>query len=602
MAITQLDKLFKALRHLPRALVLVWDATRGWTAAWAVILLVQGLLPAAKVYLIKPLIDSLIAAVNSGGSSEAWGTVVWWGGIMAAVMILNEVLWEAIGLVRTYQTELLHDYISTLIYRKSISADFAFYDLPEYYDHLHRARTDAIYRPEALLESLGSLAQNAITLLAIGVVIISYGWWLPLILIAGALPALLAALYWTGRHYAWRKRVTADERRIWYYDWLLTSNETAAEIRLFNLGDHFQSLWRNLRQRLRGELFRMTWQQSLTELAATLLAMVVVVAVLGYMAWQVVRGAATLGVLALFYQSLNQGAQLLQSLLNNIGRLYANVLFLGNLFEFLGLKPEIRDPAEASSPPQVLRQGIVFDRVSFAYPGSEREVLSNFSLELPAGKVIAIVGLNGAGKTTLFKLLCRLYDVKEGRITIDGIDLRQFKLDDLRKMITVLFQSPVHYNQTARENIVMGDLIPNHEMGEIETAAQAAGADEIIRKLPDGYEHQLGKWFENGTELSTGEWQRLALARAFLRQAPIMLLDEPTSAMDSWAEADWMSRFRDLTAGRTSIIITHRFTTAMQADIVHVMVGGHLLESGTHEKLIALGGFYATSWTAQSRK
>jgi ATP-binding cassette subfamily B protein len=235
----------------------------------------------------------------------------------------------------------------------------------------------------------------------------------------------------------------------------------------------------------------------------------------------------------------------------------------------------------------------------------DRFVLRDFSLEIPAGRIVAIVGLNGAGKSTLFKLLCRLYDVDSGAITVDGVDLREMKLRDLRGLITALFQSPVHYSQSVSENIALGRLShgsPGLEDNEIETAAIAAGADEIIVKLPNAYRHQLGRWFANGAELSAGEWQRIALARAFLRRAPVILLDEPTSAMDSWAESEWMRRFRRLAEGRTALIITHRFTTAMQADIIHVMINGRIVESGNHRSLVSIGGYYAQSWNAQMRE
>jgi ATP-binding cassette subfamily B protein len=453
-----------------------------------------------------------------------------------------------------------------------------------------------------LLESLGGLAQSLVTLLAIGAVIVSFGWRLPVALLMSALPALIVALYWTLRQYDWRKRVTEDERRVWYYDWLLTSGETAAEVRLFDLGEHFQSAWGRLRARLRNERLLLARKQSLAELGAAALALTVTIGALAWMVWQAVQGAITLGVLALFYQALNQGQQLMRSLLDNTAQLYSNSLFLGNLFEFLALKPRVADPVDPLPAPARLYEGIRFDHVSFSYPGSERHVLRDFSLDIPAGKVVAIVGLNGAGKSTLFKLLCRLYDVDSGSVTVDGVDLRAMKLRDLRLMITVLFQSPVRYSQSVSENISLGDLASAPRDDEIESASIAAGADEIIARLPDGYQHQLGKWFANGTDLSAGEWQRIALARAFLRQAPIILLDEPTSAMDSWAEAEWMRRFRQLAAGRTAIIITHRFTTARQADIIHVMVEGEIVESGTHRQLAACDGYYAKSWTAQMRE
>jgi ATP-binding cassette subfamily B protein len=602
----RIGKMLAALSHLPRAIALVWGATRSWTAAWAALLLVQGLLPAATVYLTKPLIDGLVSAVNSGGGANALRPVMWWGGLMAALMLLGEILREIIGWIRRNQSELLQDYIAELIYKQSIAADYAFYDLPEFYDHLHRARTDAAYRPEMLLESLGSLAQSSVTLLAIGAVVVSFGWLLPAVMLMGALPALLVVLYWTLREFDWRKRVTEDERRVWYYDWLLTSSEAAAEIRLFDLGGHFQSAWRRLRARLRSEKLRLARGQSLAELGAATLGLSVTIGALAWMAWQAVQGAVTLGALALFYQALNQGQQLMRSLLDNAGHLYANSLFLGNLFEFLALKPRAADPVDPAPPPAQLYKGIKFDRVSFGYPGRDfqrdRFALRDFSLEIPAGKIVAIVGLNGAGKSTLFKLLCRLYDVDSGAVTIDGLDLRRMELRDLRRMITALFQSPVRYSQSVSENIAFGDLTQSPTDDEIEFAAIAAGADEIIARLPHGYQSSLGKWFANGTELSVGEWQRIALARAFLRRAPIILLDEPTSAMDSWAEVEWMRRFRRLAEGRTAVIITHRFTTAMQADIIHVMVDGEIVESGTHGQLAACDGYYAQSWKAQMRE
>jgi ATP-binding cassette subfamily B protein len=290
----------------------------------------------------------------------------------------------------------------------------------------------------------------------------------------------------------------------------------------------------------------------------------------------------------------------MQTLLQNVGQLYANTLFLGNLFEFLALEPKVIDRPHPRPIPHVLTDGIRFERVSFRYPGSEGWALRDFNLDIPAGQLVALVGPNGAGKSTLVKLLCRFYDPEAGRITLDGIDLRELSLEELRSRITVLFQMPVHYNATVTENIALGDLARAPD-GELQNAARAAGADEIIARLPRRYDQLLGNWFESGTELSVGEWQRIALARAFLRQAPIIALDEPTSAMDPWAEDDWLGRFRSLAAGRTAIFITHRFTTAMHADMIHVMVGGRIVESGCHEDLITDGGRYARSWAAQTK-
>jgi ATP-binding cassette subfamily B protein len=249
--------------------------------------------------------------------------------------------------------------------------------------------------------------------------------------------------------------------------------------------------------------------------------------------------------------------------------------------------------------PSALQGGIRFERVAFQYPGAREATLNDFSLTIPAGRIVSLVGPNGAGKSTFVKLLCRFYDPAGGRIELDGRDLRSFQLDELRRHITVLFQEPVHYNATAGENVHLGDLGATE--AEVETAAVAAGADEIIRRLPAGYGNTLGKLFIDGAELSTGEWQRIALARAFLRQSPILILDEPTSAMDPWAEAEWLDRFRSLARGRTAILITHRLTTAMRADEIHVFSAGRVVESGSHEELLRLGGLYAQSWSRQER-
>jgi ATP-binding cassette subfamily B protein len=291
----------------------------------------------------------------------------------------------------------------------------------------------------------------------------------------------------------------------------------------------------------------------------------------------------------------------MRSLLLDVGQIYGNSLFLGNLFEFLDLQPRVVDPPAARPAPARLRHGIRFRDVTFRYPGSERLALSHFDLFIPAGRTVAIVGENGAGKSTLIKLLCRFYDPEDGRIELDGVDIRDLALDDLRRLITVLFQSPVSFQATAAENIALGDIAAASDAAAIEAAARGAGAHELIARLPHAYDSALGKWFADGAELSGGEWQRVALARAYLRHAQLILLDEPTSFMDSWAEADWFERLRALAARRTAVIITHRFTIAMRADTIHVMREGRIVESGSHEQLLERDGLYAQSWFEQMR-
>jgi ATP-binding cassette, subfamily B, bacterial len=593
------DGIRSHLPYLPRALVLVWSASKGLTGTWVLLLVVQGLLPIATVFLIRLLVNSLVEAAGAGSTFQNLRPAYMGAACLAGALLLAEILRNVTQWIRSAQSERVQDHIAGLIHRKSAEADLAFYETPDFYDHLHRARAEGGHRPVVLLENLGSLFQNGVTLAGMAIVLIPYGAWLPLALIASTLPALVAVLWSARRQHNWSSRTTADERRTWYYDWLLTCAEAAAELRLFEIGGHFQSAYQALRRRLRNERLDLQKGQIFADLAAACVALAITGAVLAWMVWRALHGLASLGDLALFYQAFNQGQLLLRSLLHQTGQIYANILFLGDLFGFLALQPKIVSPACPAPAPLFLKYGICFDRVTFRYPGNNRNALQDFNLLVPAGQVAAIVGPNGAGKSTLIKLLCRLYDPGAGRIEMDAVDIRDFCIEDLRRRISVLFQVPVRYNATVLDNIGLGGIAADPRIGEIEAAARASGADEFIARLPQGYENLLGRWFEGGAELSVGEWQRIALARTFLRRAPILLLDEPTSAMDSWTEADWLARFRKFAAGRTAIIITHRLTTAMCADIIHVMGEGRIVESGTHRQLLVKGGRYAASWEGQ---
>lgn len=593
-------KVLAQLPYLPRALGLVWGVARPWTIAWVILLIVQGLLPAALVYLTKLVVDGVVASLKSNSDWPSVRSVLIKVALLGGVMILMEVARVAIGWIRTVQSELLQDHINDLIHTKSVAADLAFYEFPDYYDHLHRARAEATYRPLALLENLGSLFQNGITLIAMGAILIPLGPWLSVALVISTLPAFFVVVHYALVQYHWHLRTTAEERRTRYYDWLLTSAEAAAELRLFGLGKHFQSGYQSLRRKLRGERLALARKQSLAELGASIAALLFTGAALAWMVWKALHGQITLGDLALIYAAFNQGQRLIRTLLESVGQLYANSLFLGNLFEFLGLEPRVVDPPLSESKSViVLRREITFQDVTFSYPDSQLRALDQFNLSIRAGHIVAIVGPNGAGKSTLLKLLCRFYDPAQGTIKLDGVDLKNVRTKQLRRLITVLFQQPMHYNTTLNDNVAYGAMAESPSTAEIVAAVKAAGAEEIVTRLPEGYDSILGKGFVGGTELSVGEWQRVALARAFLRQSPIIILDEPTSALDPWAEANWLVRFRELAVGRTAIIITHRFTTAMYADVIHVMESGRIVESGTHDDLLCQNGRYAESWARQ---
>lgn len=591
-------KLVRQLHNVPRALALVWAAAPRWTTFWLIMLVVQGLLPIATVYLTRALVNDLVLAIRSAG---AWPTVrpvlivaAW----MGVCLLAAELLKSLAAWVRSAQSELIRDHITALIHKKSATADLAFFESPDFFDHLYLVSSEARHRPLGVLENLGSLLQNGITLLAMGAILLPFGPVLPLALVVSTLPALYVVICAGQRRHDFTESATASERQTSYYDWLLTSRDAAAELRLFGLADHFQSAYKSLRVRLRNDRLRLERKQGFAELGAGLCALIATGAAMAWMIWRAVLGLVTVGDLALFYQAYNQGLGLVRTLLQNVGQLYENTLFLDNLFQFLALEHKVVNPPAPVSAPLVLREGLRFSHVTFSYPNSDRTALKDFNLTLKHGQIAAIVGPNGAGKSTLIKLLCRFYDPDDGAITIDGTPLSHFSLEELRARITALFQSPIHYEATAAQNIAFGDLGASN-IDSIRTAAIESGADPIIQKLSRTYDTQLGKWFMAGTDLSLGEWQRVAMARAFTRKAPIIILDEPTSAMDPWAEMQWAEHFREIVRGRTALLITHRFTTAMFADVIHVVSEGQVVESGTHDELLALGALYAQGWSRQ---
>jgi len=588
----------RQIPYLPRALALVWSATGGVAIIWFALLLAQGLLPAAVVYLSRAVVNGLVPVVGRGHSGETMHRLFITIAGLALVLLLGEAFRIAAGFVRAVQSERVQDHISNLIHEKALALDLAFYDSPDYYDRLHRARVDALTRPTALFESASSFLQDGLTLITMGFVLLRFGLWLPLILVLSTLPALYIVFRNTLVFHAWRMRNTAAERRSRYYDWIITDRQAAAEMRIFDLGARFRKAFQDIRTRLRTEHAALLKLESWGQLGADALGLAALAGSLLWMAGKAARGATSLGDLTLFYLAFTQGQRILRDLLGQAGEIYRNITFLENLFEYFDLKPQIFDPPNPRAlPPGV--GAVTMENVTFSYPGNLPPALADFSLAIPAGQIVALVGENGAGKSTLIKLLCRFYDPDAGRILLDGYDLRDLSLAELRRRITVLFQEPVRYHETAANNIAFSDAGANPNRDAIESAARAAGANDLIQRLPRGYETVLGKWF-GGAELSVGEWQRLALARAFLRRASLIILDEPTSAMDSWAEADWMARFRRLVAERTALIITHRFTTALQADRIYVMERGRIIESGSHAELLASEGRYAASWRRQT--
>lgn len=566
----------------------------------AALLVVQGVQPAIIVYLTRPLVDSVAVLVGGDAASEL-SRFLLFAALMGGVLLLGEVVKSAMLGARARVSRELRDHVSAVVQMKAMEVDLAFYENSEYYDSMHRAREQANSGPLALLDSASMLLKNTVAMMGIAVVLIPYGWWLPIVLIASALPSLIPILRHQWRIQRWWRRTTPDRRWADYYNGLITSAQAALELRLFGWGPRFHKRFVDLRERLRTEEMRLIRHELRARLLGGTAGLLIFGAVLVWIVWRAVNGYATLGDLALFYQAFNQGQTLIHGAFDSTGQIFSRLMYLSSLFEYLDQQPIITDSPQAKSVPATLREGIRFQGVTFHYPETERAALEDFDLWIPASQTVALVGSNGAGKSSVVKLLCRFYDPDAGSITIDGVDIRELKRDELRRRVTVMFQHPVPYTGTVSENIQLGDpeapLIP----ARIEEAAKAGGADEVVAGLPQGYDTLLGRLFASGTELSGGERQRLALARAFYRQAQIVILDEPTSFMDSWAEAEWLGRFDRLVEDRTAILITHRFTTAMRADIIHVMDDGRIVESGTHAELMDLGGRYASSWITQMR-
>ena len=478
--------------------------------------------------------------------------------------------------------------------------DYAFYESEAYHDKLQDAQVQASARALALVQNVGGLLQNSVAFLSIAAIIASYALWLPLALFAGAVPGVVVLVQHNRTYRRWWDRTMSQRRRAQYLDYVMILPDYAGEVRLYGFGPSLAADYQRIRKGLREGHLRLLRRQTVARLGSSLLTLGGIGAIMAWMVVRALRGLATIGDLALFYQAVNQGQGIVRGLLDGVGNLYTNSLFLEQLFAFLDLEPELADPAEPVSVPAALREGITFRDVTFTYPGATRPSLEGLNLSLPAGQITAIVGTNGAGKSTLIKLLCRFYDVDAGHVEVDGHDVRAFRRTELQHAINVLFQKPVEHQDSARSNIALADLGASDD--QIVSAARAAGAHEVIENLPRGYDSILGRMFYEGAELSGGQWQRVALARAYLRPAPIVILDEPTSAMDSWSEMDWFRRFRTLVAGRTAAVVTHRFTVAMQADMIHVMADGRVVESGTHDELMAQGGRYAASWNEQTRQ
>ncbi len=587
--------------QLGRALRFVWESAKGWTVANSFLLVADGVLPLVSLYLMKLMVDGVTTGLTAPDKAAAFAQVAFLIGLMGAVTLLSTVIRSITGLVGEVQSQVITDHMNDVLHAKSIEVDLEYYESSQYYDTLHRAQREAPFRPTRIVNGLTQMGQNGISLMAMAMLLLSFHWMIAAVLFAAVIPGIVVRLIYSGRLYRWQREQTSAERQTGYLNWMLTGSTHAKEIRLFDLGPLFMGRFRNLRRKLRRERIGIATRRSIAELVAQISATVAIYGSYAFIAYRTVQGMITLGDLVMYYQAFQRGQGFLREMLNGLAGLYEDNLFLSNLYEFLDLKRKVIEPAHGKSVPQPMESGIFFDHVGFRYPTGARKILEDITLRIRPGEVVALVGENGSGKTTLIKLLCRLYDPTDGIITLDGTDLRRFETTALRREITVIFQDYVQYQSTARENIWFGNTSLPGDDKRIIAAAHRSGAHDVITSLPNGYETILGKWFEDGEELSVGEWQKVALARAFLRDSQMIVLDEPTSSMDAKAECAVFQNFRQLAAGRTAILISHRFSTVRMADRIYVLKDGRIIEEGAHEELIDCGGTYARLFETQAQ-
>jgi ATP-binding cassette subfamily B protein len=549
------------LTHLWQAVRIVWRSAPGWTAANVALVFVQGLLPLLALYLMKLVVDAITAGLSAPDPTEAFGDVMFFIALAGGVVLLTAVFDSAADLVRQYQAQLVSDHMHDVLHAKSLEMDLEYYESSQYYDKMHRAQSEASFRPNRIVNGLVRVAQSGISLLAVSALLLSLHWSMALILLAAGLPEILVQLKYSRRMFRWQRQRTPTERQAGYLHSLITRVQFAKEIRLFDLGDLFKRRSRDARRELRRERLQIVARRSAAGLLPQVGAAVAMFGCYGFVAYRTVHGMITMGDLVMYFGALQRGQTFLRGFLGGVASLYEDNLFLANLTEFLQLEPKVVQPSHPQPVPRPMKSGIVFDRVSFQYPASDNRVIDEVSIHIPRGDIVALVGENGSGKTTLIKLLCRLYDPTAGSITLDGIDLRDFDPAELRNEISVIFQDYVRYHATARDNIGFGNVNGGVNQERVAHAARYAGAHEMIESLPRGYDTMLGKLFEGGEELSIGQWQVVALARAFMRDAQIIVLDEPTSSLDARAEYETFKRFRELATGHTTVLISHRFST-----------------------------------------
>lgn len=589
------------LRNTPRAFRLVWDISHVFTVILSAFTVVQGFIPLAKVWVGKLIMDSIVEAIRNPDQGPALEAIFFLVALEVGIVLGNDILTRVQGIIQRRVNSQLAHRIEILILEKAVTLDLAFYEDPSFHDQLVNAQQEAGTRPLALVNQVFSLGQKLITLSAFLATLTRLHPLVVVALFVAVVPNILVQTWVAQATYQLRRRRTSTSRRMRYLRDLLVSAQAVKEIKLFNLSSHFLDRYRTFFRELLGEELALERRRAVVSWGMTLLSSAAFYGSYAYMIAQTVAQHITLGDMTLYVGIFRQGQSQLRSFLGGLTSLYENNLYLNNLYEFLALEPQIRALAGAQPAPEVIREGIEFRNVSFRYPGREEWTLRHINLFIQPGESIALLGENGAGKSTLIKLLARLYDPTEGDIFIDGVNLKDIDPSSWQARLGIIFQDFVQYQMSVGENIGLGRVEALEDEEQIRAAAQLSGVAEVIEDLPRGYDTPLGKQFDGGVQLSGGQWQRVALARAFVRDAPILVLDEPASAMDPMAQHSLLHRFGELTWDKTTIVITHRFTTVYHCcQRILVLGEGHILEDGLHEELMALEGVYATMYRTQS--
>ncbi|GAC1642354.1 MAG: ABC transporter ATP-binding protein [Ktedonobacteraceae bacterium] len=578
---------------------LVWSANPLLTAGLALLNVLRGITPAITVTISQLVIDGVLQGIRAHSINPIWLPV----GLQLLVGIVDRLLMTLSNIDQQLLQERVSNRIQMQILEKSNTLDLSFFENPEFYDRLRQAADESTYKPVSMISDSFGLVRTLITLLSMLFLLFQLSWWLAIVALIIPIPSFIASSRYGWIGYQRMRRQSPERRQMQYFTRIMTVDDYNKEIKLFNLGDFFIERTRFLMAKFYDENKKVLIPRYMVGFLWSAVTVAANSAIYLYIALQAVFGNISLGQLTKFTQATVQAGSNFQSILDGFASTYENNLFVSTLFEFLEYTPQILSPTQPvpiGPSDNIKGLAVEFRNVSFTYPGKSEAALKNVSFTINAGEAIALVGRNGAGKTTLVKLLTRLYDPDEGEILVGGRNIKEYDLEELREQVGVIFQDYVRYNMKAGENIGMGRIaeIENKEM--VASAAQKSGADTVIEKLDEGYESMLGRWFDKGVQLSGGEWQKVALARAFIRDARILVLDEPTSALDPQAEYDVFNHFRQLTEGKTAIFISHRFSTVRLADRIFVIEQGILRENGSHRELMDLNGRYAELFNLQA--